>query len=311
MRVDALTTALSATNLTTKMKRLITFIFSIALLAGTAVADEQERYFPYPEVPDTMSTLTQRCDYLVSRFWDRCELKKAFSAKQKVAGAFGDYLSFMPYASADTVYTSINKFMKRLEKQPADQAFIMDLVDKACYQDTSEYLSDDLYLAFARPFAANKRNDKALRAEVQKRITVLDNCKLKNKMPVFSYVDRDGVKHRSDESFPQMTVIFFGPADYSNSVIDRARLNADIATSKLLADGVLRIMWITPGQPDEAWRKAAAGYPQEWIVATSDDVESIFDLRSMPMFYVVYGNGRIQAKRVDLDTVLTLINYKI
>ncbi len=291
------------------MNRIILTFF--ALLALGLPMSAQEHYFPYPQVPDTMSTLRQRCDYLVTHFWDRCELKKAFSAKAKMAKAFDDYMSFIPYASADTVYASIAHLMKRLEKQPKDQTFIMEQVEKTCYTDTAEYRSDDLFLAFARPYTANKKVDKKDKQRVAQMMTTLENTKLKSKAPVFTYIDRNGERHSSTETLSQMSIIFFVTPDCTECTLDRARLNADIKTTKLITDGILKVFVIYPGDDTEEWKKAAAGYPADWIVGASPGIDKIYDLRQMPSFYLIYGNGRIQAKGINIDALLAFINYKL
>ena len=80
------------------MKRFsLIFMMVIALVTGA----KADTYFQYPIVPDSLSTLQDRCDYLSRHFWDFCDLKKAFSSKKKMADEFAVYLSILQNASAD------------------------------------------------------------------------------------------------------------------------------------------------------------------------------------------------------------------
>ena len=46
--------------------------------------------FPYPTVPDSRTTLTERADYFVTHFWDRANIKQSFSTLARLNTAFGD-----------------------------------------------------------------------------------------------------------------------------------------------------------------------------------------------------------------------------
>ncbi|MDE7031731.1 MAG: DUF5106 domain-containing protein, partial [Muribaculaceae bacterium] len=89
------------------MKKLIYSIFTAVALIfsiGTkASAQTDNTLFTYPQAPDELTTLYQRCNYLVDHFWDRCNYSTAFLNKKKLNDAFGHWIGFMPYATADTV----------------------------------------------------------------------------------------------------------------------------------------------------------------------------------------------------------------
>ena len=55
-------------------KRFLALILFIVSCAGlTASAQQTATYFPYPIVPDSISTLQARTDYLLEHFWDFCD----------------------------------------------------------------------------------------------------------------------------------------------------------------------------------------------------------------------------------------------
>ncbi len=58
-------------------------LISVLMLAGIALrgsaqsaSDQPTTYFPYPIVPDSISTFQARCNYLADHFWDFCEMSK-------------------------------------------------------------------------------------------------------------------------------------------------------------------------------------------------------------------------------------------
>ncbi len=65
------------------MKRAFIYIIAILSLAlGCRAADGD--LFPYPKPTDDMTGLTERCDFLVSKFWNHCNFKGALSKKKSL-----------------------------------------------------------------------------------------------------------------------------------------------------------------------------------------------------------------------------------
>lgn len=293
-------------------KKIFTFILLIASIAGsTAFAQQQqtETYFPYPIVPDSISTLQARTDYLLEHFWDFCDFKKAFSSRQKMAGAFKDYLSFMPHASAKQAHRSVGRLLKSLEKQPDDLIFIARKAEEYIHSDTAEIYSDELYLPFAVAVSSNKRIDKAVREQFEHQARILSGSQVGMPAPAFKYIDRSGAEAVfSPDSTAEVTILFFNDPDCMDCTIARSRLNADIRASNFIKDGVMRVVAITPGEADDNWKQMAESYPAGWTVGAAPDVDEIYDIPNTPTFYVIDDEHKIALKRIDINTLINLIS---
>lgn len=292
-------------------QRILAILLTVcaAVPAGAAAQQQAETYFPYPLIPDSISTLQARTDYLISHFWDFCDLKKAFSSRQKMAGAFKDYLTFMPHASARQVHRSIAKLMKALEKQPDDQLFLARKAEEYIHSDSSEIYSDELYLPFAVAVAGNKRIDKASREPFAHQAKILSACQAGMPAPSFDFTDRDGLNRTfAPDTTAEVTVIFFNDPDCMDCVLAKARLKADIRASQFVDEGVMKIIAITPGDADDTWKDMAGSYPEQWIVGASSEVDEIYDIPTTPTFYVLDEKGNIALKRINIEALLSLIS---
>ncbi|MBD5244733.1 MAG: DUF5106 domain-containing protein [Bacteroides sp.] len=291
-------------------KRFLALILFIVSCAGlTASAQQTATYFPYPIVPDSISTLQARTDYLLEHFWDFCDFKKAFSSRQKMAGAFKDYLSFMPHASARQAHRSVAKLLKSLDKQPDDLLFLARKAEEYIHSDTSDIYSDELYLPFAVAVSSNKRIEKAIRDRYTLQARILSGSQTGMPAPSFAYTDRSGVNAIfSPDSTAEVTILFFNDPDCMDCTIARSRLNADIRASNFIKEGVMRVVAITPGEADENWKQMAESYPESWIVGASSEVDEIYDIPTTPTFYVIDDEHKIALKRIDINTLLNLIS---
>ncbi len=273
-----------------------------------AYSQEPTTLFQYPTVPDSISTLRGRTNYMLMHFWDFCDLKKSFSNRPKMAESFNDYLSFMPYAAADTVHMSIDNFLKKLEKQPDDLLFIARKAEEYLYSDSAKFWSDELYLPFAQAVAKNKKIDKANKQRFDHFARILSNTQLGASAPELKYIDRNGNEgtYKADTTV-SVVVLFFNDPDCDDCRQARARLDADIKASYLIKNGIMKVISITPGDADEKWMEATKIYPDTWVVGASPEADEIYDIRETPSFYLIDENNVIQAKNADINYVLSII----
>ncbi len=290
------------------MKKLI-ICFVIALSAFIpAMADTAtETFFPYPAPPDTMAGIQQRTDYFVSHFWDRAPLKSIFSSKARLNDTFEEWIQVLGTATDTVALQAATDFMKRLEKQPNDQAYIVQQAERQLYGDSAQYYSDELYLAFAKPLVENKKVKKELKARPAMLVKVLENSATGKRPPVLKYENRDGSKGDTSQDVAQLVIYYFNDPDCSECQLTRVRLDADIKTTELINSGALKVLSIYPGDADDEWRSKVASYPEAWKVVAAPDADEIFDIRTTPVFYIVY-RGKILVKGANITQVLSIIN---
>lgn len=268
--------------------RIKLFILSVLALVGLGQTAKADTYFPYPIVPDSVATFQGRCNYLADHFWDFCEMTKAFSAKQKMAQEMQVYLSVIANAEPEIAVRGVNALMKKLEKQPKDQVFMATVAESRLYGDTAEVWIDALYLPFAEAVAANKRVTKAEKARFVQQAEVLRNSMVGSPAPSLPYTTREGVAGNLKNDSAEVVIVFFNDPDCTDCNLARIRLDADISMTELISDGMVKVVAVTPSEPDEEWRKAVEGYPANWTVAAAPDADLIIDLRAdTPDFYIL------------------------
>jgi len=285
--------------------RIKLFMLSVLALVGLGQTANAEPYFPYPIVPDSVATFQGRCNYLADHFWDFCEMSKAFSAKQKMAQEMKVYLSVVANAEPEIAVKGVNALMKKLEKQPKDQVFMASVAESQLYGDTAELWIDALYLPFAEAVAANKRVSKAEKARFAQQAEVLRNSMVGSPVPSLPYTTRDGAEGNLRNDSADVVIMFFNDPDCSDCNLDRIRLDADISMTELVKEGKVKVVAITPAEPDEVWRKAVEDYPADWTVVAAPDADLTIDLRAgTPDFYILGRHGVIRYKHLNIDQVL-------
>ena len=288
-------------------KFLLVAVLSIAASFGLS-AQQTDTYFPYPIVPDSISSLQGRMDYLIAHFWDFCDFKKAFNNKQRMAETFRDYLHLMPHGTKRNVHKAIAVLLKGLEKQPNDVLFLGQKAKEYILSDTSAlYYSEEIYLPFARAVTGNKKISEADKAPFLKDVKILSFTQKGMPMPEFAYTTREGLKKTYQPDSSEVTILFFADSQNMDCTIARSRLYSDIKASGFVNDGVMRVIVINPLSDDPGWTDAAQRYPAEWEVGSAPGLDSMFDIKFIPSFYVVDDNNVIQIKNIDINTLLAII----
>lgn len=288
---------------------LLAALFTALILSATSAWGQEATrttYFPYPTAPDTMQNLYDRTDFIITHFWERCDMKKAFSAKQRMSESLKDFLELMPYATRRAAHKSVASLIKLLDKQPKDLVFMADEAQKYLYSDSALYLSEELTLPFLRAVADHKKVDKKTRADYQKRAQIMMRSMIGAPTPYIEATDRSGTTINLSEipDSASLTLIIIDTPDCLDCRLTRTRLNANINLTRLIDNGVLKIVSLTPSQADDEWTAAAAGYPAGWTVVASPDVTDFIDIRSNPYYILIDNNGLIRIKSSDVQEIL-------
>ncbi|MDE5752326.1 MAG: hypothetical protein K2H88_06795, partial [Duncaniella sp.] len=62
---------------------------------------------------------------------------------------------------------------------------------------------------------------------------------------------------------------------------------------------------ISLAEPDDEWKKTAAGYPANWSIGANPDADMAVDLRfGTPDFYVLDKRHNIRFKHLSVDQIL-------
>lgn len=281
----------------------------LSILAASLTATAQEKnFFQLPIIPDSLQLLQDRTDFMVEHYWDFCDLKKAFSSRDKMAEAFDTYLSFMPYASADVVYASVDNFMNKISKNGKNVLFIGELAEQKLYSDSAAFQSDELFLRFANAVVNNKKVDKTAKLRYQHLVNILSNSQPGMIAPSFEYTDIFNVEGKfAVDTTKVCTILFFNDPECTDCNLARIRLDADVMTRRLVEDKRVDIVSIYASEPNQEWIELAMNYPKEWLTVASEEVYELYDMRHTPTFYILNPNGAIVLRTYSVDDIITIM----
>lgn len=289
------------------MKNKIRDIITAICLFGSltcAAQTKPQTLFPYPEAPDELETLQERTTYLVDHFWDRCNMQSAILNRDGFRSAFLDYISFMPYAKAENVHASIDRLIGIYAKSPEHQLTLAELAEEAVYNGEAGFISDEIFLPFAKAAVANKKISKTAKARLSHEAKVVEQTQVGKAAPDIKYTLRDGSTSQLSDTRGAHVILFVNDPDCDDCRIARIRLSTDYNVNQLLDDELLRIVSVYPGDYSEEWVQDTSNYNPRWIVAATPDIDDNYDLRDTPAIYYLNPQGEILSKSATFEQLL-------
>lgn len=290
-----------------KWLSIISFTTTLSISAQTV--ELPKTLFEYPMAPDSLPTLTDKTSYIVLRFWDKCDFKKALEDENEFGKAFNDYVSFMPYANIDSVKLSVTKLMNRLSKEPKHTLAIARAAENALYGPEAEFTGDEIYLMFARSVLSNKKIKEVDKVRYLEQTRILNGSILGAGAPALTYTTRYGATHQLHDQAGEFIVLFFNDPDCDECSMIKLRLSADVAVNNMLKSGRLKIVTIYSGEPDDNWKQKMSDVPYEWEVGANPEADTVYDLRKMPNIYLLDSERKIIGKDMSTDQILNLAAY--
>lgn len=278
------------------MKRLfIAFMIFFGALAASA-----QTWFPYPVAPENLPIGRPRANYLVEHFWDRCPWKSAYSSPQKMEQSIRDFADYLPHASADTVFQSIDHLIKQSQKKPADFEKLLKMAEATFFADTASKFSDRVYLPFAEAGAGFKKFRPEQRAYYERQARIINNSMVNSPVPDLRVTAADGSTHALNDTTAgvQTYILIFERPDADR--FDRIRFAANISVGKLVDAGLIQPILICAGEADAAWWKAAENLPRGWKAMALANAADLFDLRQNPSVYLADGSMKIISRQMPL-----------
>lgn len=277
----------------------------ISLLAPLYMRAAEDTLFKYPEAPDTMSNMTDRCSYVIDHFWDRCNFNHAFTVKEKLNGAMGDYFQLMPYADETVAINSINKLIEKVRKNPTQLLTLAEMAEGYLYSDTARIIWDAGYYPFAEAVASHKKIKQADKARFVAQERILGGSQVGMIAPDITFIDKDGKTKKLSEIPAGYVILFFNEPDCSDCMMTRVRLSADYNINQFIEKGQLNIVSIYPGSAKDAeWIEGLKRVPENWIAGASEEADQLYDMRNKPVIYYLNNRHKILSKSMTADQLI-------
>ena len=265
------------------------------------------RLFAYPMAPDTCSTLESRCNYIISHFWENYDISKPVTDMEAFEYTFRDFVDFFRYSHRNIVMGVVRDLVNKAQSNTSNLLKLGEVAERSLYGTDAEYWSDEVYVAFIKPIAANKSLPKQVRDHYASQLARINAVQVGATLD-FEYVGLDGLKHRLSglPEYESYIVLFLDSS--TDSSIGRLRLSTDVALNALLETGKAMLLCLSLNDYSAEWASAAAAYCDNWTVGCGESLSNQLDLRSLPCCYVLNSERIIVNKSLSVEGLMSAVN---
>lgn len=287
------------------MKKIFIAIIFAALFSSVS-RSQTKTHFEYPTAPDSLATLQEKTSYIVLRFWDKADMKKLLNDTLAFNEAFADYVSFIPYASADSVKKSIINLTSRYKNDAKSTLKIVKAAEKNLFSAEAPFWADEQYMLFTKAALSNKKISAKDKTHYLNHVKMLNGSQVGSTALPMTYTTRHGAVHQLYDQPGEFTLLYIHGPECKDCDMISLRLETDFAVNSLSKNGTLKIVDIYTGTPDENWKKSVEKYPYEWEAGTSDDIGEYIDVRNLPAMYLLDKDRKIILRDMNINQALSM-----
>ena len=292
------------------MEKKTTLLLAALLLLGSANCFSQEkasRKVELPSIPDTLRTIESRFNYVVDNYWNRFDFSDTFHIETKeTEEALVNYLDLISRLSVGKGQEHLADLMGKSSANSLMQEYINKLTRKYLVNYDSPMRNELLYIGAARYLAENA-TDPTLKYNAIQDTTMLSLNLPGTKATEFQFTTPTGeIKRISDIQGKYTVLLFYNPDCKSCSQILEATKKSEII-HKALEEENTTLVAIYPQDDSYIWRKYIETVPDKWINGCDNGMtlisEVLYDLRVLPVFYLLDSNKEVVLKDVPLKTI--------
>lgn len=302
----------------------LTLWFALVAMAMSA----QTREFPYPSIPDTLRDATERGRYLLLHYWDNVDFNDTLQVKDAdiTEQGFVNFIDLIPRVTELTVRTgtagdsistdfppfvkeAVGRFIKRAFEDATSKEIFEKLVEHYLDDPNSPMRNDRVYALVLSEASDLLEASEAERERLAYKLRNVSKNQEGSVATDFTFVDRQGKRHRLSDYRNKPVVLYFYDPDCENC----HRITAELKKSEALKK--MTVLAIYPDDDTDNWRRKPQVFPQNWLDGYSPKGEitakTLYYIQATPSIYLLDVDNRIVLKDTEPDKLLGTIKQRI
>jgi hypothetical protein len=282
--------------------------------SDTPAAASTEHTFPYPQIPNLLTTPEDRRDYLLQHYWDRFDMADTTLVKHNpdvTEQGMSNYLSLLndPETPEASARTALDAFCTALHGHAEAQQYFVDKLNDYLFDVNSPVYSEATFCRFLERMVGDTLIDEVHRLRFAPVLEVIHRNNPGQRATEFCYTTADGRLHTllgTPAVGGRLLLMFYDPdCDHCKEVL--AEMCADEWLAGALAAGRLALLAVYTEGDEELWRSTLDRFPTGWLpgidLNTTIRSRLLYDLKAMPTLYLLDEDHTVLLKDPDYTEV--------
>ena len=292
-------------------------VFFMASMATTrCFAQEQDAVWAklLPEIPQELTTPSQRAEFIVLHFWDNFDFRDtAFLTKDNLMERnFVDFIDLLSLVQDETREKSIQSLLKKSEEERSLFALLLKLSERYLYEATSPLCDDEKFI----PFLQYAIRSSLLDDTEKIRPDYLLNLLLKNRTGMvannFTCTLMNGETGNLHAIPSDYVLLYFNDPECEDCKMLIKQLIASPIVNQCIQSGKLKIVTVYVNDDLEAWKKHAPDIPNTWIYTYDAEqkinMEELYNIKRFPTLYLLDKDKKVLLKDTSFENLENYFN---
>lgn len=264
--------------------------------------------FPYPDIPDSLTTPQKRIEYLAVRFWDKVDFADPSSLDS--SKPILDFIYLLQNIDPTLADASFSRMLQLTGRSEDTIGKVLYWFEHFLHDSQSPLYDDSLYARFLKAVISSDAPDD-VKDGMRFPYEVVTRNQIGEVAEDFSFTDKSaGLQTLHGIDSPYILLMFTNP-ECSLCRAAESRLGALQALRDLQQRSKLRILAVCPGQDRDAW--LAHNYPSGWISGYDESGvirdKRLYEIQYYPCFYILDSEKKVLLKEGGLEQIEKFFTY--
>ena len=280
-------------------------ILSIAFAMMIVVSSYATTTFSLPNIPDTLTTKSQKANFLALHYWDNIDLNELILIGNEDISeqVFGNFIGIMP--DVTNQQEALDAFARHITLNDATHICFMTIARKYLANPQSHTYNENLYIKILESVIAIETLSPAYRDKYNYILAQQLKNRIGSVATNFDYRLRNGKSGCLHDIESPYTLVFFSDPSCSTCTIAKENLYNSPTVSAKCAEGYLTILSVCIEGKTDKWIETPA--PNGWIDACDYDCiiydEELYDIPQLPTLYLLDNEHRVVLRDVQVEMI--------
>lgn len=283
-------------------------------LSQQAIKDSvQQSQFPFPAIPELLTSPDERRDYLLTHYWELFDFADTTLVNNRDVTEQG-FVNFIALLNEGGVTErlareSLKNWCGEFMTEAHARKVLMRMADDYLYNPNSPFYNEALYGQYLEALLNTLPADDVRRSTFDFRLKLLKRNSVGQVATDFAYY-LPGGERRTLAATPvkndRLLLVFYDPeCESCHAVLGQMAANRGLAEA--VEAGKLSVLAVYTEGNDAAWRKALPDMPAGWMVGSDREAVkngALYDLKAMPSLYLLDGQKRVLLKDAPFESIM-------
>ena len=278
------------------MKRFIIILLFLAVSTLGAVA--QQNPFPLPVIPKTLTTPTERANFLALHFWDNFPVEDTslIGNRDVTELSFANFVSIMSVVSERQ--QAFGNFLRRMEANAKMYDAMIEIAERYLFSPYSPMYDEELYINVLQAILESEFLPDIEKEYFRYQLSTAMKNRVGKVATNVKLLTKEGRRVSIHKIKSDYTILCLGDPQCGDCNDVKRAMHLSPLLNGLIDEGRLTILYVCVSDNREEWM--ATPVPQKWINAFDDKGlirnDQAYDTATIPALYLLDAEHRVIKK---------------